>query len=109
MSGWQDDFWFPHTVTVEDTRGSSGMGQSWGPPRELRAEIKDEQRLVRTATGEQSVSSSTVTVPLDSDVTAGSLVTVWPGTVHERQSRVIAVERADNDPDLGSHLVLSLE
>lgn len=106
---WGSSFWYPHTVTVRDLSSSGGMGSSFGTVRELRAEVKDEQQLVRTADGSQSVSSSTVTVPLDSAVRAGSKVTVWPGTPSERESVVIAVARDENPPPLGSHLILSLK
>ena len=106
---WDDPFWFPHKVTVRDLSASGGMGSSFGSARELIAEVKDEQQLVRTADGAQAVSSSTVTVPLDSAVRAGSKVTVWPGTESEREAVVLAVSRQENPPPLGSHLVLSLK
>lgn len=102
-------FWFPHAVTVEDPTGSTGMGGGHATPRTVDAEVKDEQRLIRTADGSQAVSSTTVTVPLDAGVVAGALVTVWAGTAHERTSTVIAVERDENPPPLPSHLILSLE
>jgi hypothetical protein len=85
------------------------MGGRYGEERTIVAEVKDQQRLVRTADGSQAVSSTTVTVPIDSAVTAGALVTVWAGTVHERTSTVIAVERDEDEPPLPSHLILSLE
>ncbi|PPF18270.1 hypothetical protein C5B92_07075 [Rathayibacter sp. AY1A4] len=107
--GWGSSFWFPHTVVVRDVSASGGMGSTLGPRRELRAEVKDEQQLVRTADGAQSVSSSTVTVPLDSAVRAGAKVTVWPGTESEREAVVLAVSRQENPPPLSSHLVLSLK
>lgn len=106
---WDGDFWFPHSVTVRIASGSAGMGSSHAAPVGLRAEVKDEQRLVRASSGAEVVSSTTVTVPLDSGVTSGSLVTVWAGTAHERTSTVIAVQRDENGDPLGSHLILSLK
>ncbi len=103
------DFWFPHAVTVRDYQEGAGEGPSFGRPRPLNAEVKDEQRLIRTATGEQAVSSSTVTVPLNSAVAPGSRVTMWAGTSAEREASVIAVARHENDEFLPSHLILSLE
>lgn len=102
-------FWYPHTITVEDPTGSTGMGGGHSAARDVDAEVKDQQRLVRTADGSQAVSSTTITVPIASAVTAGALVTVWAGTAHERTSTVIAVERDENPPPLPSHLILSLE
>lgn len=106
---WDDPFFWPHKVTVANDNGPTGMGSGYADPRELVAEVKDQQRLVRTPDGSQAVSSTTVTVPIDSAVTAGALVTVWAGTVHERTSTVIAVERDEDEPPLPSHLILSLE
>lgn len=85
------------------------MGCGFAEPRELIAEVKDEQRLVRTADGSEAVSSSTVTVPLESAVAPGALVTVWAETSAERESSVIAVAREENPPPLPSHLILSLK
>lgn len=104
---WPVEFFFPHRVWVEDETGGA-EGSAFGKPRELIAEVKDEQRLVRSADGSEGVSSSTVTVPLDSDVAPGALVTVWRGTSAERQSTVMAVGREENPPPLASHLILSL-
>lgn len=109
MSWGDAGFWYPHTIQVEDTQGRGGKDRIPGATRSLSAEVKDQQRLVRAADGTQSVSSSTVTVPIDSAVEAGSLVTVWPGTPQERTAAVIAVQRDENDDDLDSHLILSLE
>jgi hypothetical protein len=106
---WGSSFWFPHTVTVRDVASGGGMGSTYAAARSLRAEVKDEQRLVRTADGAEATSSSTVTVPLDSAVRAGSKVTVWPGTESQREAIVLAVSRQENPPPLGSHLVLSLK
>lgn len=106
---WDDPFWWPHTVQVADDNGPTGMGGGHATPRTIVAEVKDQQRLVRTADGSQAVSSTTVTVPIDAGVTASARVTVWAGTVHERSSTVIAVERDEDDPPLPSHLILSLE
>ncbi len=102
-------FFYPHTVHVRDIGAGPGLGESFGPSRALAAEVKDEQQLVRTADGEEVVSSTQVTVELDANVAPGSLVTVWKGTTAEREATVLAVARDDNgDSPLDSHLVLSL-
>jgi len=105
---WDGPFWFPHTVKVRDSIASGGRGSRLGDPRDVAAEVKDEHRLVRTADGREVVSSSTVTVPLEANVSVGSEVTVWPGSVAERTATVIAVGRDENDPPLPSQLILSL-
>lgn len=107
---WDDPFFWPHKVTVRDMRSGGGMGPRLGDPRELVAEVIDEHRLVRTADNREVVSSTRVTVPLDSAVQVGSQVTVWPGRPNARTATVLAVSYEDNgDPDLGSQLVVSLE
>ena len=106
---WDGPFWFPHRVLVKDAIASGGRGPRLGDSREIEAEVKDEQRLVRTPDGKQIVSSSTVTVPLEANVPVGSEVTVWPGSVAERTTTVLAVGRDENDPPLPSQLILSLE
>lgn len=105
---WDGPFWFPHTIRVRDAIAGGGRGPRLGEPREVRAEVLDEQRLVRSADGREVVSSSRVTVPLEADVAVGSEVTVWPGRSAERTATVLAVGRDENDPPLPSQLILSL-
>ncbi|CAN7241858.1 hypothetical protein LJR045_000983 [Microbacterium sp. LjRoot45] len=103
-------FFYPHRVSVRDLVEDGGRGESWADPRELRAEVKDEQKLVRDANGREVVSSTEVKVALDAAVPIGSLVTVWSGTTSQREARVIAVGRSDNTGSgLDSFLRLSLE
>lgn len=102
-------FFFPHRVTVRELLPPTGMGGGFADPREITAEVRDEQRLVRDADGNEVVSSTIVTVHLGEHVPAGSLVTVWPGTANERDATVLAVGRDENDPPLPSHQILSLE
>ncbi|TDX78720.1 hypothetical protein EDF35_1934 [Rathayibacter sp. PhB151] len=105
---WDDEFWYPHTVNVRDVSASGGRGSNYGASRTIAAEVRDEQRLVRTADGSEAVSSTKVTVPLDSDVAPGALVTVWAGRSSEREAEVLAVAREENAEPLDSFLLLSL-
>lgn len=105
---WGDAFWLPHTVQVRDIK-RTGAGPQPGAPRELRAEVLDEQAIVRDASGEELVSSTRVTVALDANVAPGALVTVWAGTTAAREAVVLSVSRDVNDPPLPSHLVLRLK
>jgi hypothetical protein len=102
-------FWFPDAVKVEAKQGRGGMGAKYAAEVDSVAEVKDEQKLVRTADGAEVVSSSNVTVPLDPVIPLGSLVTVWPGGTAERTAVVLAVSRQVNHPPLPSHQVLWLE
>lgn len=103
-------FFYPHRVSVRDVTNEGGLGSDWGTARTLIAEVKDDHKLVRDADGSEVVSSTQVKVPLDSDVAAGALVTVWAGTSAEREARVITVGRSDNrGTPLDSYLTLSLE
>lgn len=106
-----DPFFYPHRIMVRDYKGRTGTGQSWGEARELPAEVNDEQKLVRDASGAEVVSSTQVTVPLGSNVAVQSYVNAWPDVVPQREAEVIAVERNDNtdDPDFDSFLILSLK
>jgi hypothetical protein len=107
---WDDPFWYPHTVSIRNAKPSGGMGTGYDAARTVRAEVKDEQRLVRNAAGAEVVSSSSVTVPIAQHVPVGSLVTVWPGSARERQAEVLAVGVDENGlDDLDSFLVLSLK
>lgn len=104
-----DDFFFPHSVTVRDRTLGGGMGGGFRHPRSLRAEVKDQKRLVRDKNGAEVVSSTSVTVALDAEVPLGSEVTVWLGTADERSAFVIATSRDDNGAPLMSHSILYLE
>ncbi|WP_158685474.1 hypothetical protein [Microbacterium halophytorum] len=106
---WPDFFW-PHEVTVRDVTGSGGMGKQHGPPRRLDAEVKDEQRVVKTRDGVEIVSHANVTVRIDAGVRLGALVTVWPGEPDaEREAEVLHVGRHVERPPLESFVVLYLE
>ena len=98
-------FWYPHTVQVRDLTPGGGFG----PARTLAAEVLDKQTLVRDASGAEVVSSSQVCLPLPEHVPMGSLVTVWPGSVREREARVLSSSVNPNEPPLDAYLLLSLE
>lgn len=107
---WDDTFFYPHAVSVRNARPAGGMGITYDAARTVKAEVKDEQRLVRTADGSEVVSSSSVTVPIIQNVPVRSLVTVWPGTARAREAVVLAVSVDENGlDDLDSFLVLYLK
>lgn len=108
---WPASFFFPHTVRIRDISGGGGMGRRHvpAPGRTVRAEVKDEQQLVRTADGQEVVSNTQVAVAVNDPVALGALVTVWPGLPQEREAEVLQVARNDNAPPLQSFLILSLK
>lgn len=103
-----DQFLYPHMVTVRAVSSSGGRGSTYGAARSLRSETIDERTLVKDRDNREVVSNTRVTVPLDSNVKPGDLVTVWPGTPEARESAVIRVGRDENAAPLPSHLILWL-
>lgn len=107
---WASPFFWPHQVQVRPLLPGGGRGPRLGElSNRIRAEVDDQQRLVRGADGVQVPSSARVTVPLDTVAPLGSEVTIWPGTGRERTALVIATSYEDNGAPLGSQLVLSLQ
>ena len=102
-------FWYPHVVSIRDLTGSGGMGDTYGAPRTVAAEVLDEQVLVRDADGREVVSSTRVTLALPERVPLSSKVTVWPGEPDEREADVLDVAVNLNDPPLDAFLVLRLK
>lgn len=102
-------YFYPHRVRVRDALPGGGMGAGYAPARELSAEVRDKQTLVRDSNGAEVVSSSQVSLPLPEHVPVGSLVTVWPGLPQQREARVLASSLNPNDPPLDAYLLLSLE
>ncbi|MFD4957145.1 hypothetical protein [Microbacterium sp. NPDC058389] len=111
MTTW-DEFFYPHTVSIRARVGGGSLGSRYAAAHDVSAEVLDEQQLVRDRDGQEVVSSTRVTVPLDTNAPVGSLVTVWPGAGAgvTREAEVLAVARDDNGDDpLDSHLVLRLK
>lgn len=102
-------FWYPHSVSIRAMRAGGGMGPRQDDPVPSIAEVLDKRELVRDANGREVVSNTRVTVPIETDVTLGSLVTVWqdrPAVM--REATVLQIGRDENDPPLPSHLILWL-
>lgn len=106
---WPRSFFFPDRVRIAPYRGSGSAGDVFDDPVEAEAEVIDRAELVRSADGDEVVSSTRVTVPLDTDAPVGSLVTVWPGEGAERTALVLQTSRERNPAPLPSHLVLHLK
>ncbi|MER5769554.1 hypothetical protein [Streptomyces sp. NPDC001985] len=83
--------WFRHTVVVEPYVGSGPTGPVYGPPITVRCLVDDQTRLVRSATGDQVTSTSTLYARLETVCPAKSRVTLLSG----RRTVVIAALRRD--------------
>lgn len=101
---------FAHPVTVKRKTGQGAKGAVYGPVTVESAAIDDTTKLVRSATGAEVVSSTSLAFPKTTPyIPAGSLVTL-PIPFGGRTSTVIDVQVADGGglptPD---HLAVSLE
>ncbi|WP_323985892.1 hypothetical protein [Microbacterium plantarum] len=106
---WPAAFFFPDKVRIKAYLGSGGAGEVFADEVQVDAEVIDKTELIRSADGDEVVSSSRVTVPLETIVPPGSLVTLWPSRGFERTASVLQVAREENPPPLPSHLVLYLK
>jgi hypothetical protein len=98
----------PHTITVRPYLGTGPYGDVFGDPVIVRRTfVEDRRRLVRTATGEEVISETTVRTRPREHIPIGSQVTVWHGTPHERTARVITTNLFDH-PSSWSHLEITL-
>lgn len=70
-----------HTITVEPYTGSGAYGSTYGAPVQVACRVEDVRRLVRAASGDEVVSSTTVycdagvVIPAESRVTVKGRVT----------------------------------
>lgn len=95
--------WRTHTISVEPYLGSGAYGSVYGPPVSVGCRVEDGVRLVRTASGDEAVSTATVFCDPDTVIPAESRV-----TVKGRVTTVLLV----SDPSTGrsrlDHLEVSL-
>ena len=97
----------PHEAVVRALTGTGGMGQTYSAAVTVPAFIVDERSLVRDASGAEVVSSTQVHCDFDAIAPPGSLVTIWPGEVGEREATVISSSRAAH-PRLPAFQTLAL-
>lgn len=98
----------PHHIDVKPYLGSGIYGERWGESERLdRCLVEGKTQLVVDSTGQQEVSGTTVYMeprPLQ----VGSLVTVWPGTAFERETKLLSIGHLDHPRGM-SHIVLYLK
>ncbi len=80
-----------HQITVEPYLGNSAYGPRYGPATEVPCFLDEQVRMVRSTTGDETVSTSTAYCPLTTAAPAKSRVTLPDG----RQTTVIAALRRD--------------
>ncbi|MER6360096.1 hypothetical protein [Kitasatospora sp. NPDC001527] len=69
-----------HRIVIEPYVGESAYGPIYGPPLDdVPALVSESARLVRAPDGRQVVSSAQVVLDLDTDVPAGSRITLPTG------------------------------
>ncbi|WP_194385181.1 hypothetical protein [Microbacterium luteum] len=103
------EFFYPHEVDISNPTGGGGLGGGYADAATVSAEVKDRIETVRTPDGAEAVSSAQVSVPLDTTVRLGALVTTWKGTPHQRTSEVIALARNENGDPLDEFTILYLK
>jgi len=98
------DHFKTHTILVEPYEGSGAYGTVYGAPVSVECRVEDVTRLVRSASGDEVVSSTTVACDAGTVIPPESRV-----TVKGRVTTVLAV----SDPSTGGrsgldHLEVSL-
>lgn len=98
----------PNKVTVAAFEGMGGDGEIYADPQpDVPAMVEEGATLVRSATGEETVSSARVHCAFAVVAPPGSKVTVWPDTAKERTGLVISLAGGDH-PTLPSWQTLNL-
>lgn len=95
--------WRTHTISVEPYLGSGAYGAVYGPPVSVQCRVQDEVRLVRSASGDEVVSSATVFCDPDVVITPESRV-----TVNGRVTTVLSVSNPSTGWSRLDHLEASL-
>ncbi|NJP27104.1 hypothetical protein FLW53_23465 [Microbispora sp. SCL1-1] len=94
-----------HQVEVEPYEGPGPAGPLYGDAVTYRGYVEDNRRLVRSATGDEVVSETTVYLDPGAVIPAESRVTLPSG----RRAFVITVATREGPPDPGmDHLEVTL-
>jgi len=79
-----------HVASVEPYLGGGAHGPVFGAAVSLDCYVEDKRQLVRSDTGEEVVSNTTIHCPVDTTIPPGSRVTVFG-----RATTVLTVARFD--------------
>ena len=99
-----DSFWV-HAVTVQAFTGTGGMGNTYAAPAPLLCFVDDKRKLVRSPSGAEVISETTIYAPAGTVLPEGSLVTLPSGRV----ATVITTAARDSGVlDLPDHVEAAL-
>jgi len=107
MSGDDLADFYVHTISVQTLTGTGGMGDTYADPVDRACFVDDKRRLVRSSSGEEVTSETTIFGPpaLSEVVVAESLVTLPSGRV----ATVITTSNLDSGAmDLPDHFEANL-
>lgn len=94
-----------HQIIVEPHLGAGPAGPVYGEPVTYQSYVEDERQLVRSATGDEVVSETTVYLNPGADIPAESRVTLPSG----RRATVISVAVMEGPPGSAmDHLEVAL-
>jgi hypothetical protein len=106
------DWMMPHQVQVEAYQGDSGYGDVYRPKMPVRCAVDDRRTLVRSRSGEEVVSETTIRCRLmhETKFRLDSRVTLWPGTTRQRITYVLQTSARDSGGvGEGDHLEVNLK
>lgn len=99
----------PHQIGSRRFKGESSRGAVYHPYALLkRAYVEDKRQLVKSRTGGEVTSNAVVYLDPTPVFHPDDLITIWPGTERERESKVITTTYLEH-PRAPSHQVLYLE
>lgn len=99
----------PHQVRVRQFKGEGSHGKVFQPVKHIRhAYVEDKRQLVKGRDGADITSNATVHLDPTPVFHPDDMVTIWPGTLREREARVITTTYLEH-PAAPTHQVLYLE
>lgn len=102
--------WWVHDTTVERLTGRGPSGSTLGPKVGIRGKVDQKVRTVRSGTGEEVTSTTTVYYPAGTPIIpSGSFITV-PQIMGGRRTKVIGFAVHDAGPlETPNHLEVMCE
>lgn len=99
----------PHQVKARQFKGENSRGKVYHPQVFIRhAYVEDKRQLVKDKNGADVSSNATVHLDPKPVFHPDDMVTIWPGTLREREARVITTTYLEH-PAAPTHQVLYLE